>query len=130
MAYDRKQLKELTKPLYGFNDKRVEPIGVITLPVSFGTPQNPCTEYITFDMVDILYPYNTIFGRGLLNTFEATLHSRYLCLKGPATFGIIIVFDSKKEARSIEHGFTPGYKNLHFLREDAEHHEQAQPSSK
>jgi hypothetical protein len=74
VGYDQKQLKESIKPLYGFDGKRIEPVGVITLPVSFGTPQNPRTEYITFDVVDMLYPYNAIFGRDLLNTFEATLH--------------------------------------------------------
>jgi hypothetical protein len=31
------------KPLYGFGDKRIEPVGVITLLVSFGTLQNPRT---------------------------------------------------------------------------------------
>jgi hypothetical protein len=41
MGYNRKQLKEPMKPLYGFGGKRIEPVGVITLPVSFGTPQNP-----------------------------------------------------------------------------------------
>jgi hypothetical protein len=30
MGYDKKQLKELTKPLYGFGGKRIEPVGVIT----------------------------------------------------------------------------------------------------
>jgi hypothetical protein len=64
-------------------------------------PKNPHTEYITFDVVDMLYPYNTIFGRGLLNTFKGALHSGYLCLKVPATFGIITVFSSQKEARNI-----------------------------
>jgi hypothetical protein len=49
------------KSLYGFDGKRIKPIGVITLPVSFGTPKNPHTEYITFDVVDMLYPYNAIF---------------------------------------------------------------------
>jgi hypothetical protein len=38
MGYDKKQLKELTKPLYGLDNKRIELIGVITLHVSFGTP--------------------------------------------------------------------------------------------
>jgi hypothetical protein len=61
MDYDKKQLKEPMKPLYGFEGKGIEPIRVITLPVSFGTPQNPHTEYITNDMVDMLYPYNAIF---------------------------------------------------------------------
>jgi hypothetical protein len=94
MGYDRKQLKELMKPLYGFGGKRIEPVKVITLPVSFGTLNNPRIEYITFDVVDMLYPYNAIFGRGLLNTLEAALHSSYLCLKIPATFGVISVFAS------------------------------------
>jgi hypothetical protein len=107
----------LTKPLYGFGGKRIEPVRVITLPVSFGTPKNPCTEYITFGVVDMLYPYNAIFGRGFLNTFEVALHSGYLCLKIPATFGVISVFGSQQDARNIEKGFTPSHKNVHFLRE-------------
>jgi hypothetical protein len=78
MGYDKKQLKELTKPLYDFDGKRIKPIEVITFLVSFSTPKKPRTEYITFDVVDMLYPYNAIFKRGLLNTFEATMHSAYL----------------------------------------------------
>jgi hypothetical protein len=118
MSYDKKQLKEPTKPLYEFGDKRIEPVGVITLPVSFGTPKNSRIEYITFDIIDMMYPYNAIFGRVLLNTFEVVLHSTYLCLKVPGTFSIITAFGSQKEARNIERGFAPGHKNVHFLRED------------
>jgi hypothetical protein len=70
MGYDRRQLKEPIKPLYGFGRKRIEPVGVITLPVSFGNPKNPRIEYITFDVVDMHYPYKAIFKRELLNTFE------------------------------------------------------------
>jgi hypothetical protein len=127
MRYEKKQLKELMKPLYGFGGKRIEPIGVITLPVSFGTPKKPHTKYINFDVVDMLYPYNAIIGRGILNTFEATLHSAYRCLKFPATFGVITVFDSQKEARNIERGFALGHKNMHFLREDTDQLEQPSP---
>jgi hypothetical protein len=100
-----------------WKDSKFKLVGVITLPASFGTPQNPRIEYITFDVTDMFYPYNAIFGRGLLNTFEATLHSGYLSLKIPATFGVISIFDSQKDARNIEPGFTPGHKNVHFLRE-------------
>jgi hypothetical protein len=95
MVFYRKQLMEPSKPLYGFGGKRIESIRAITLPVSFGTLKNPHTEYITFDVVDMTYSYNDIFRRGLLNTFGATLHSAYLCLKIPATFGVITVFDSQ-----------------------------------
>jgi hypothetical protein len=115
MGFDRKQLKESSKPLYGLGGIRIEPVGAITLPVSFSTPKNPCTEYITFNVVDMTYPYNTLFGRGLLNTFEVVLHSAYLCLKIPATFRVISVFGSQQEAINIEKGFAPGHKNVHFL---------------
>jgi hypothetical protein len=60
------------------------------------------------------------FDRGLLNIFEAALHSAFLCLKVPGTFGVITVFGSQKEARNIERGFAPGHKNVHFFREDAD----------
>jgi hypothetical protein len=95
----------------------VEPVGSITLPVSFGSPGNARTKFIIFDIVDMHYPYNAIFGRDLLNTFKAALHSAYLCLKVPASLGVISFHDSQKDAKNIEQGFTPGHKNVHFLRE-------------
>jgi hypothetical protein len=81
--------------------------------------KKPRTEYITFDVVNTLYPYNAIFGRDLLNTFKAALHSGCLCLKITTTFGIISVFESQKEARNIEQGFTPGHKNVHFYKKNS-----------
>jgi hypothetical protein len=71
MGLSKKQLKEASKPLYGFRGRKIEPVGSISLPVSFRSLSNPHTEYITFDVVDMSYPYNAIFRRGLLNTFEA-----------------------------------------------------------
>jgi hypothetical protein len=114
MDFDRKQFKELTKTLYDFGGKRIEPLGIITLPVSFGTPKNPRTEYITFDVVDMPYPYNAIFGRALLYTFEAALHSGYLCLKVSTTFDVITVFGSQQDAKNIEKSFAPGHKKCAF----------------
>jgi hypothetical protein len=105
MGYDRKQLKEPTEPLYGFSGKRIEPVSVITLPISFSTPRNPRTEYIT--------------------TFEVALHSGYLCLKVSATFRIISVFGSQKDVRNIEQGFAPGHKSIHFVREELEQYQQS-----
>jgi hypothetical protein len=56
MGFDRKQLKEPSKPLYGFGGKRIKPVEAITHPVSFGSPKNPRTKYITFDVIDMTYP--------------------------------------------------------------------------
>jgi hypothetical protein len=77
-------------------------------------PKNARTEYITFDIVDMLYRCNAIFGRGLLNTFEAALQWSYLCLKISVTFDVISVFYSQQDARNIEKGFSPDHKNVHF----------------
>jgi hypothetical protein len=87
MGLKKKQLKDASKPLYSFRGKKIEPVGSISLPVSFGTLSNSRIEYITFNMVDMSYPYNAIFGRGFLNTFEVVLHSLYLCLKKPSSQG-------------------------------------------
>jgi hypothetical protein len=95
-------LKEAPKHLYGFGERKIEPLGSISLPVSFGSPANARTEYITFNIVDMSYPYSAIFGRGLLNTFEVALHFLYLCLKVLTTLGVISIHGNQKEARNIE----------------------------
>jgi hypothetical protein len=64
------------------------------------------------------YPYNAIFIRGLLNTIKATLHSLYLCLKVPATLGVISIHRSQKDARNIQQGFAPGHRNVNCLQDE------------
>jgi hypothetical protein len=36
MGFSKKQLKEASKSLYGFDGKKIESVGSISLPVSFG----------------------------------------------------------------------------------------------
>jgi hypothetical protein len=102
MGLIKKQLKEAPKPLYGFRGRKIEPLGSISLPVSFSSLAKARTEYITFDVVDMSYPYNAIFRRGLLNTFKVALHSLDLCLKVPVGMGVISIHGNKKEVRNIE----------------------------
>jgi len=71
-------------------------------PVSFGVHENTKTEYVTFDVVELYYPYNAIFGRGFANKFNAAIHMVYLCMKIPALHRIITVQGSQKEARNIK----------------------------
>jgi hypothetical protein len=110
-------LDEASKHLYGFGERKIEPVGSISLPVFFSSLSNARTKYITFDVVDINYPYNAIFGRGLLNTFKVALHSLYLCLKVPATLGVITIHGSQKDARNMEQGFGPGHRNVNCLQD-------------
>ena len=42
-------------------------------------------------MVEMNYPYLAIFGRGLINKFEAVVHQLYLCMKMSASRGIITI---------------------------------------
>jgi hypothetical protein len=117
MGFDRKQLKEASKPLHGFGRRRIEPIGSISLPVSFDSLHSARIKYITFDAVDMNYPYNFI-SRGLLSTFEAALHSLYLYLKVPATLGVISIHDSQKDAKNIEQGFALGHRIVNCLKDE------------
>ena len=83
--------------------------------MSFGDTANPRTEHITLDVVEMNYPYLAIFSRGLINKFEAVVHQLYLCMKIPASMGIITVRGNQQLARDIERGVAPGQRNVHAL---------------
>jgi hypothetical protein len=104
-------------PLYGFGGRVIHTIGKVVLPVSFGTVQNARTEYLSFDVVEIYYPYNGILGRGFLNKFEAVIQQDYLCMKIPATLGVITIWGHQDDGRNLEGGRTPGQRNVHALDE-------------
>jgi hypothetical protein len=84
----------LNTPLIGFRGKQVNALGKISLPVSFGDQVNVRIEYVTFDIVNLYYPYNAIFGRGFTNKFNMALDMGYLCMKMPTLHGIITVHGS------------------------------------
>ena len=94
--------------MLGFGGNAINALGKITIPVSFGEGTNFWMEDITFDVVDINYPYNAIFGRGVLNTFGAIPHHAYLCMKMPGPGGVITVLGDQRVTRRIEVGITPG----------------------
>jgi hypothetical protein len=118
MKIDRKLLGRAEHPLYGFGGKPIHSIGRIVLPISFGTVSNARTEQIAFDVVGIHYPYNTLFGRGTLNAFEAVISYSYLCMKMSMINGVIIVHGDQTEARNIEKEYTPDQKNVHTIKEE------------
>jgi hypothetical protein len=66
--------------------------------VSFGTLPNARTEYITFNMVAMSYPYNAIFGRGDLgdscaHAFIARSNIFWYCLiRIYVLFGILFIY--------------------------------------
>ncbi|XP_072148512.1 uncharacterized protein [Setaria viridis] len=115
MNIDMNTLDPADIPLLGFGGKPVKALGKIALPVSFGDRDNARTEHITFDVVEMQYPYNAILGRGFITKMDATIRKPYLCMKIPAHKGVITVFGDQQMARNIEKGVAPGQKNVHHL---------------
>jgi hypothetical protein len=95
-------------PLYSFGGHVIHALGKVVLPVSFGTVQNARTEYLSFDVVEMYYPYNGILGRGFLKKFEAIMHQAYLCIKIPVTLGVTTIWGHQNDDSNLERGRTPG----------------------
>jgi hypothetical protein len=90
-------------------------VGKIELSLSFGIAPNARSEQVTFDIVDMVYPYNAITGRGSINKFEAAIYELYLCMKIPGPQGVITVYSNQQTACNIERDFVPGQRNVHCL---------------
>jgi hypothetical protein len=95
MGISHSLLKPSDNPLYDFGGKGTFPVGKIELPLSFGVAPNARSEQVTFDIVDMVYPYNAIMGRGSINKFEVAIHGLYLCMKIPGPQGAITVYDNQ-----------------------------------
>jgi hypothetical protein len=54
------------------------PHGCISLPVTFGTPDNFRTKSILFDVVEVNLPFNAILGRPDLYKFMVVAQYEYL----------------------------------------------------
>jgi hypothetical protein len=115
MGISHNLLKPSDNPLYGFGGKGTFPMGKIELPLSFGVAPNARSEQVTFDIVNMVYPYNAIMGRGSINKFEAAIHGLYLCMKIPGPQGVITVYGNQQTARNIERDFFPGQRNIDCL---------------
>jgi hypothetical protein len=108
MGISHNLLKPIDNPLYGFGGKGTFPIGKIELPLSFVVAPNTWREQVTFDILDMVYPYNAIMGRGSINKFEATIHGLYLCMKILGPQGMITIYGDQQTARNIERDFILG----------------------
>jgi hypothetical protein len=75
----------------------------------------------------MVYPYNTIMGRGSTNKFEAAIHGLYLCMKIPGPQGVITVYGNQQNACNIERDFIPRQHNIHCLTTQREGFEGTRP---
>jgi hypothetical protein len=81
MGINHNMLQSVYNTLYCFGGKDTFPLGKIKLPLPFGTTLNARTEQITFNIVDMIYPYKVIMGRASINKLDASIHILYLCMK-------------------------------------------------
>ncbi|XP_072148513.1 uncharacterized protein [Setaria viridis] len=120
MNIDMNTLNPADIPLLGFDGKPVKALGKIALPISFGDRDNARTEHITFDVVEMHYPYNVILGRSFITKMDARIRQLYLCMKIPVHKGVITVYGDQQMARNIERGAAPGQNNVHHLAPSSE----------
>jgi hypothetical protein len=73
-------------------------VGQITLPVTFGTQDNFCTEAIQLEVTDFEMAYNAFFGRPALSKFMVILHYAYLLFRMPGPCGVISIKGDIKQA--------------------------------
>ena len=102
MGFTEKNLHKTQYPLIGFGGKRIEALCKMELNVTFGEGNTQRTELITFDVVDIAYPYNAIFGRNSIIKFAAVINQAYLCMKIPTVGGFITILANQEEAKRCE----------------------------
>jgi hypothetical protein len=76
-------------PFSGVGLVPVMPHGCISLPVTFGTPENFRMESVLFDAVEVSLPFNAILGRPALYQFMVVAHYGYLVLKMPSPNNVL-----------------------------------------
>jgi hypothetical protein len=97
-----------------FGGKGPFPLSMIELPLSLGTT-NARFKHVTFDIVNMVYLYNVIMGRGSINKLEASIHGLYLCMKILGPQGMITIYGNQQTACNIKRDLVLGQRNVHCL---------------
>ncbi|CAN6203714.1 unnamed protein product [Urochloa humidicola] len=92
MAFDYAKLQHAEDPFFGIvPGKASYQVGRVTLPVTFGTPDNYRTEHIHFEVADFKSSYRAIFGRPMLARFMAIPNHTYRVMKMPTPRGVLSI---------------------------------------
>ena len=86
----RSMLRPSKSPFHGvIPGTSSTPLGQVTLPVTFGDPENFRTESIAFEVADFETAYHAILGRPAMAKFMAIPHYAYAMMKMPGPNAII-----------------------------------------
>ncbi|PKA62796.1 hypothetical protein AXF42_Ash020068 [Apostasia shenzhenica] len=84
--------------LLGFYSERVQPLGFITLPVSFGDENGHAMSMVNFAVIRAKSGYNAILGRTTLNSFGMVIFTPHLCAKFPTSSGGVTIRGDTRQA--------------------------------
>jgi hypothetical protein len=99
MRIDKSQVRARVVPFHDITiGKRVQSLGLIDLPICFGTPSNFRREVLTFKVVGFQGTYHTILGRLCYAKFMAIPNYTYLNLKISSLKGVITVSPTYRHA--------------------------------
>jgi hypothetical protein len=75
------KLKPFVSPLVGFMGEQVQPIGLISLPITVGTTPKQATIMVDFLVVNRPFAYNAIINHPALNQLKAATSTYHLKMK-------------------------------------------------
>ena len=78
MNLDKRTLESVGNSLFSFGEKKIDALGKKAIPVSFTEGEKVHIETITFDIVNMDYPYTAISGRGVLSEFKIMIKAKLL----------------------------------------------------
>ncbi|PKA45700.1 hypothetical protein AXF42_Ash011041 [Apostasia shenzhenica] len=84
--------------LLDFSGERVQPLGFITLPVSFGDDNGHAMSMVNFAIIRAKSGYNAILGRTTLNSFGMVISMPHLCAKFLTSSGVVTIRGDARQA--------------------------------
>ncbi|KAG8640942.1 hypothetical protein MANES_13G077768v8 [Manihot esculenta] len=91
LGSDKNSPVRASYPLVGLEDKTVAMLGTINLLLVLGDEKYRRELYVVFVVVDILFAYNVILSRPVLNYHSIIINMGAMCLKLSAPGGIVVV---------------------------------------
>ncbi|XP_035833022.1 uncharacterized protein LOC110876791 [Helianthus annuus] len=92
---DKKLLESVQAPIKGFTGEKVDPIGQITFPVTFGHAPRERTILLTFLVVRAESYHNVIIGRFTLGKLDVVVSTARGFMKFPTPRGIATIYRDK-----------------------------------
>ncbi|XP_021805812.1 uncharacterized protein LOC110749919 [Prunus avium] len=100
LGIDDSQVNRQLSPLLSFSGDLVQPIGSVSLPISFGIAPRRTMVYDQFLVVDCPTAYNVIVGRTALTAIKAHLSPHMLLMKFPTCYGMGAIRGDQLSARN------------------------------